>query len=91
MTGSMPIAAATSRRTRRPNLPRYRGFPPRSGWSTLHGTIFIRWRFCPASFAKVDRQTLEQLDAGTRKRLLDKAAVRGKGAWKRLYERFTTH
>ena len=50
-------------------------------WDDLHSLAFF-----PASFAKVDRQTLEQLDAGTRKRLLDKAAARRNGVWKKLYE-----
>jgi hypothetical protein len=55
-------------------------------WDDLHSLAFY-----PASFAKVDRRTLEQLDAGTRKRLLEKAAARRKGAWKKLYEQFTKH
>ena len=38
------------------------------------------------SFTKIDRQTFEHLDGGTRKRLMDKTAARRKGAWKKLYE-----
>lgn len=53
-------------------------------WDDFHSLAFY-----PASFAKVERQTLEQLDAGTRKRLVDKIAARRKGAWKKLYEQFT--
>jgi len=50
-------------------------------WDDLHSLAFY-----PASFAKVERRTLEQLDAGSRKRLVDKIAARRKGAWKVLYE-----
>lgn len=50
-------------------------------WDDFHSLAFY-----PASFAKVDKQTFEQLDAGTRRRLLDKMAARRKGAWKKLYE-----
>jgi hypothetical protein len=53
-------------------------------WDDFHSLAFY-----PASFAKVDSQTLEQLDAGTRKRLVDKIAARRKGAWKKLYEQST--
>jgi len=48
-------------------------------WDDLHSLAFY-----PASFAKVDRQSFDQLDDGTRKRLLDKLAARRKGAWKKL-------
>ena len=50
-------------------------------WDDLHSLAFY-----PASLAKVDRQAFEQLDAGTRRRLLDKLAARRKGAWKKLYD-----
>lgn len=53
-------------------------------WDDFHSLAFY-----PASFARLDRQTFEQLDAGTRKRLMDKMAARQKGAWKKLYEQFT--
>jgi hypothetical protein len=43
--------------------------------------------FFPDTFAYEDKETFEQLDAGTRKRLLDKMAARRTGAWKRLYAR----
>src|ERR1039458_527089 len=55
-------------------------------WDDFHSLAFY-----PASFAKVEGQTLEQLDAGTRKRLVDKIAARRKGAWKRLYEQLARH
>jgi hypothetical protein len=50
-------------------------------WDDFHSLAFY-----PASFAKVEGKTLEQLDAGTRKRLVDKIAARRKGPWKSLYE-----
>jgi hypothetical protein len=50
-------------------------------WDDLHSLAFF-----PTSFTKRDDQTFEQLDAGTRKRLLDKMAARRKGAWKTPYE-----
>ena len=50
-------------------------------WDDLHSLAFY-----PASFAKVERQTLEQLDGGSRKRLMDKMAARHKGGWRKLYE-----
>ena len=53
-------------------------------WDDFHSLAFF-----PAKFAKVDTQTIEQLDAGTRKRLLEKMAARQKGVWKKLYELFT--
>jgi len=53
-------------------------------WDDFHSLAFY-----PANFAKIDRQTFEHLDAGTRKRLMDKMAARRKGAWKKLYEQLT--
>jgi len=53
-------------------------------WDDFHSLEFF-----PASFAKVDSQTLKQLDSGTQKRLMDKMAARRKGVWKKLYEQFT--
>lgn len=55
-------------------------------WDDFHSLAFF-----PASFAKVDGPTLQQLDGGTRKRLLDKMAARRKGAWKRLYGQLNNH
>jgi hypothetical protein len=55
-------------------------------WDDFHSLAFY-----PASFAKVDRETLEQLDAGTRQRLVDKIAARRKGAWEKLYEHLSNH
>jgi hypothetical protein len=53
-------------------------------WDDFHSLTFY-----PASYAKFDRRAFEQLDVGTRKRLIDKIAARRKGVWKKLYERLT--
>jgi hypothetical protein len=53
-------------------------------WDDFHPLAFF-----PASFAKLDNQTFEQLDAGTRKRLMEKLAARRKGAWEKLCEQLT--
>ena len=53
-------------------------------WDDFHPLAFF-----PDRFAKVDKHSFDRLDAGTQRRLLNKLAIRRKGAWKHLHKQLS--